>query len=145
MSSKLVAGSSNPSLAAAIALQLGFPLVPCDIKTFADGELNVRLKESVRGCDVFIVQSMSKPVNDRLMELLLIVDACKRDSARRIAAVLPYSAYASQDRRQNDARCPISAKLVADMLATVGVDRALTMDLYSEQVRDHPLLASCLV
>jgi ribose-phosphate pyrophosphokinase len=131
---RIISGSSNQPLAASIAAQLGATFVPCNVKRFSDGEISVSLADTVRTCTCFVVQSTSQPVNDHLIEMLLIVDACKRDSARQVALIMPYFAYASQDRRQRDARSPISAKLVADLITAIGVNRAVVMDLYSDQV-----------
>lgn len=148
---KIFAANSNPKVAEDIASALGLQLSNSEVKTFSDGEIAVSVGESVRGSDVFIVQSTSNPVNDHLMELLIMTDAMRRASANRITAVIPYFGYARQDRKAK-ARDPISAKLVADMLTTAGVDRVLTMDLHAAQIQgffdipvDHllgvPLLA----
>ena len=131
---KIFAGNSIKKLAQAICEQLDLELGKMDVGKFSDGETAVNIKESVRGCDVFIIQSTNTPVNDNLMELLLIIDACKRASAMRITAVIPYFGYARQDRKAR-ARDPISAKLVADILQTAGADRVLTMDLHSSQLQ----------
>ena len=131
---KVFAGNSSQKLAKAICSQLDLELGQLEVGKFSDGETSVNLKESVRGCDVFIVQSTNTPVNDNLMELLLIIDACKRASAGRITAVIPYFGYARQDRKAHS-RDPISAKLVADILQTAGANRVLTMDLHSSQVQ----------
>ena len=131
---KIFAGNSSKKLAQAICEQLDLELGKMDVGKFSDGETAVNIKESVRGCDVFIIQSTNTPVNDNLMELLLIIDACKRASAMRITAVIPYFGYARQDRKAR-ARDPISAKLVADILQTAGADRVLTMDLHSSQLQ----------
>lgn len=131
---KIFAGNSSKRLAQAICAQLDLELGKMDVGKFSDGETSVNIKESVRGCDVFIIQSTNTPVNDNLMELLLIIDACKRASAMRITAVIPYFGYARQDRKAR-ARDPISAKLVADILQTAGADRVLTMDLHSSQLQ----------
>ncbi len=148
---KIFTANSNPKVAEDIASALGLQISNSEVKTFSDGEIAVSVGESVRGSDVFIVQSTSYPVNDHLMELLIMTDAMRRASANRITAVIPYFGYARQDRKAK-ARDPISAKLVADMLTTAGVDRVLTMDLHAAQIQgffdipvDHllgvPLLA----
>ncbi len=131
---KIFTANSNPKVAEDIASALGLQLSSCEVKTFSDGEIAVSVHESVRGSDVFIVQSTSYPVNDHLMELLIMTDAMRRASANRITAVIPYFGYARQDRKAK-ARDPISAKLVADMLTTAGVDRVLTMDLHAAQIQ----------
>ena len=131
---KVFAGNSSRTLAKQICQQLDLELGKVDVGKFSDGETSVNIKESVRGCDVFVVQSTNTPVNDNLMELLLICDACKRASAGRITAVMPYFGYARQDR-QAHARDPISAKVVADIIQTAGANRVLTMDLHSSQVQ----------
>ena len=113
---------------------LGLPMGKCDVSLFSDGEISVSIHESVRGSDVFVVQSISTPVNDNLMELLIMMDAFKRASAGRITAVIPYLGYARQDRKAK-ARDPISAKLVADLITTAGADRVLTMDLHAAQIQ----------
>lgn len=131
---KIFAGNSSKKLAEAICRQLDLELGKVEVGKFSDGETAVNIQESVRGCDVFIVQSTNTPVNDNLMELLLIIDACKRASAGRITAVIPYFGYARQDRKAR-ARDPISAKLIADILQTAGANRVLTMDLHSSQLQ----------
>lgn len=131
---KIFAGNSSKKLAQAICDQLELDLGKVEVGKFSDGETAVNIQESVRGCDVFIVQSTNTPVNDNLMELLLIIDACKRASAGRITAVIPYFGYARQDRKAR-ARDPISAKLIADILQTAGANRVLTMDLHSSQLQ----------
>ena len=131
---KLFAGNSNPVLAKRIADALGLTLSDCVCKKFADGEISVSFNETVRGCDVFLIQSTCCPVNDNFMELLIMIDACRRASAGRITAVMPYFGYARQDRKAK-ARDPISAKLVANMLVAAGVDRVLTMDLHANQIQ----------
>lgn len=131
---KIFAGNSSKKLAEAICSKLDLELGKLEVGKFSDGETCVNIKETVRGCDVFIVQSTNNPVNDNLMELLLIIDACKRASAGRITAVMPYFGYARQDRKAR-ARDPISAKLVADILQTAGANRVLTMDLHSSQLQ----------
>lgn len=131
---KILAGNSHPALAMQIASALGLPLGKCTVGHFADGEVSVSIGETVRGSDVFLVQSTCGPVNDNLMELLIMIDACKRASAGRITAVIPYFGYARQDRKSK-ARDPISAKLVADIITTAGADRVLTMDLHAHQLQ----------
>src|SRR6202453_2429890 len=126
---KLVAGNSNPALAAAIGGYLGTPLTTTVVRRFADMEIFVEIQENVRGSDVFIIQSTSFPANDHLMELLIIIDSLRRDSARRITAVVPYFGYARQDRKSGS-RTPISAKLVANLISRAGVDRVMTLDLH---------------
>ena len=134
-------GNSNREFAKTICKQLGIELGKADVKHFADGEASVSLEETVRGSDVFLIQSTCKPVNDNLMELLIMIDACRRASAGRITAVIPYFGYARQDRKAKS-RDPISAKLVANMLTAAGADRILTMDLHASQIQgffDIPL------
>ncbi|MCF0122538.1 MAG: ribose-phosphate pyrophosphokinase [Ruminiclostridium sp.] len=131
---KLFCGNSNPKLAEAICKELRLPLGNSECIHFADGECSVSIYETVRGSDVFIVQSTCAPVNDNLMELLVMIDAFKRASAGRITAVIPYFGYARQDRKAKP-RDPISAKLVANMLTTAGADRVLTMDLHAAQIQ----------
>jgi ribose-phosphate pyrophosphokinase len=131
---KLVAGNSNRPLAEAIAAYLGMPLAKCQVRRFADMEVFVEIQENVRGEDVFIIQSTSFPTNDHLMELLIITDALRRSSARRITAVVPYFGYARQDRKPGP-RTPISAKLVANMITRAGADRVMTLDLHAGQIQ----------
>lgn len=131
---KIVSGNSNRPLAEAIAGHLGQTLAKAQVRRFADMEVFVEIQENVRGEDVFIIQSTSFPANDHLMELLIITDALRRSSARRITAVLPYFGYARQDRRASG-RTPISAKLVANMITTAGADRVLTIDLHAGQIQ----------
>ena len=131
---KVFSGNSNPEFARTICRELGIELGKSEVKTFADGEVSVSLSETVRGADVFLVQSTCKPVNDHLMELLVMIDACRRASAGRITAVIPYFGYARQDRKAKS-RDPISAKLVANMLTAAGADRILTMDLHAAQIQ----------
>jgi ribose-phosphate pyrophosphokinase len=134
---KIFAGNSNIDLAQKICAELGVPLGNAEVKTFSDGEIAVNIGETVRGADVFIIQSISPPlVNKYLMELLIIIDALKRASAERITAVIPYYGYARQDRKAK-ARDPISAKLVADLITTAGADRVLTMDLHAAQIQGY--------
>ena len=148
---EIVSGNSNRPLAEAVAKELGIGLSLAEVSKFSDGEISITLPQTVRGKDVFIIQSTSSPVNDNLMELLILIDACKRASAGRITAVMPYFGYARQDRKARP-RDPITAKLVADILATAGADRVITMDLHAAQIQgffdipvDHlygaPLLA----
>ena len=131
---KLFTGNSNPALAQKIADAMGLQLGDCTVKQFADGEVSVNFNESVRGCDVFLIQSTCCPVNDNFMELLVMIDACRRASASRITAVMPYFGYARQDRKARP-RDPISAKLCANMLEAAGADRVLTMDLHANQIQ----------
>ena len=131
---KLFTGNSNPALAKRIADAMGVSLGDCTVKQFADGEVSVNFNESVRGCDVFLIQSTCCPVNDNFMELLVMIDACRRASANRITAVMPYFGYARQDRKARP-RDPISAKLCANMLEAAGADRVLTMDLHANQIQ----------
>ena len=148
---KIFSANSNKKVAAQIAQEMGLPLGNSEVIKFSDGEISVSIKESVRGSDVFVVQSTSAPVNDNLMELLIMIDAFKRASAGRITAVITYFGYARQDRKAKS-RDPISAKLVADLITVAGADRLLTMDLHAPQIQgffniplDHvlgvPLLA----
>lgn len=131
---KVFTGNANPKLAADICKAIGIKLGENEIKGFADGEVSCSLYETVRGSDVFLVQSTCKPVNDNLMELLIMIDACRRASAGRITAVVPYFGYARQDRKAKS-RDPISAKLVANMITAAGADRVLTMDLHAAQIQ----------
>jgi len=138
---KIVAGNSNLPLAEAISKELNIPLAKSIIRRFSDMEIFVEIQENVRGEDVFVIQSTSYPANDNLMELLVVIDALKRGSARRITAVLPYFGYARQDRKPAP-RTPISAKLVANMITAAGADRVLTLDLHAGQIQgffDIPL------
>lgn len=131
---KLVAGNSNPKLAEQVSDYLEKPLTKTSVRRFADQEIFVEILENVRGEDVFVLQSTSYPANDNLMELLIITDALRRSSAKRITAVLPYFGYARQDRR-SQGRTPISAKLVANLITNAGVDRVLTLDLHAGQIQ----------
>jgi ribose-phosphate pyrophosphokinase len=131
---KLVAGNSNPVLAKAICDFLKTPLTKAQVRRFADMEIFVEIQENVRGADVFVVQSTSFPANDHLMELLIIIDALRRASARRITAVVPYFGYARQDRKPGP-RAPISAKLVANLITRAGADRVMTLDLHAGQIQ----------
>lgn len=133
---KLFAGNSNRVLAEKIADKLGLKIGDADVKTFSDGEIAVNINESVRGVDVYIIQSTCAPVNKNLMEMLIMIDAMKRASAGRITAVVPYYGYARQDRKAK-ARDPITAKLVANLLVAAGVDRVLTMDLHANQIQGY--------
>ena len=138
---KVFSGNANPKLAEDICKLMGTKLGESEVGTFSDGEIFVSLYETVRGSDVFVVQSTCKPVNDHLMELLVMCDACRRASAGRITAVIPYFGYARQDRKAKS-RDPISAKLVANMITAAGADRVLTMDLHAAQIQgffDIPL------
>ena len=131
---KLVAGNSNPVLAGSIGQYLGIPLTKAVVRRFADMEVFVEIQENVRGADAFVIQSTSFPANDHLMELLIIIDALRRASVRRITAVIPYYGYARQDRKVGS-RTPISAKLVANLIAHAGADRVLTLDLHAGQIQ----------
>ena len=131
---KLLAGNSNPKLAEAIAAYLDIPLTQGQVRRFADKEIFVDIDENVRGEDVFVIQSTSFPANDHLMELLIIIDALRRASARRITAVIPYFGYARQDRKPGP-RTPISAKLVANLITRAGADRVMTLDLHAGQIQ----------
>ena len=133
---KVFTGNSHPELANEIAKILGVPMGASKVSTFSDGEISVDINETVRGADVFIVQSTCSPVNNNLMELLIMIDAFKRASAGRINAVIPYYGYARQDRKAKS-RDPISAKLVADLLTAAGADRVLTMDLHASQIQGY--------
>jgi len=128
-------GNANPGLATEIAQNLGITLGAMQVGRFSDGEVTVEIKQNVRARDIFVVQSTCAPTNDNLMELLIMVDALKRASAERISAVIPYFGYARQDRRPRSTRVPISAKVVANMLQAVGVNRLLTMDLHADQIQ----------
>ncbi|RUO41370.1 ribose-phosphate pyrophosphokinase [Pseudidiomarina aestuarii] len=132
---KLFAGNATPELAQKIADRLYIKLGDANVGRFSDGEISVMINENVRGSDVFIIQSTCAPTNDNLMELIVMVDALRRASAGRITAVMPYFGYARQDRRVRSARVPITAKVVADFLSSVGVDRVLTVDLHAEQIQ----------
>src|SRR6202451_1971522 len=131
---KLVSGNSNPALAEAIGDYLGTSLAKAIVRRFADNEIFVEIQENVRGADVFLIQSTSFPANDHLMELLIIIDALRRASARRITAVIPYFGYARQDRKVGP-RTPISAKLVANLITRAGADRVMTLDLHAGQIQ----------
>ncbi|NNM52205.1 MAG: ribose-phosphate pyrophosphokinase, partial [Pseudomonadales bacterium] len=128
-------GNANPELARKVVSHLHIPLAAAHVGRFSDGEIQVEIHDNVRGKDVFIIQSTCHPTNDNLMELVVMADALRRASAGRITAVIPYFGYARQDRRVRSARVPITAKIVADMLTTVGVDRVLTVDLHADQIQ----------
>ena len=128
-------GTANPKLAEEVSKILKIDIAPADVGYFSDGELNVQIQENVRGHDTFIIQSTCSPTNKNVMEIMLIADALKRSSASKITAIVPYFGYARQDRRVRSARVPISAKVVADMFASVGIDRVLTIDLHSETIQ----------
>ena len=133
---KIITGNANRSLAKKIAKELDIDLAFCEVSHFSDGEINVNIGETVRGMDVYIIQSTCTPVNDNLMETLILIDAVKRASAGRINAVIPYYGYARQDRKTK-AREPITAKLIADLLTTAGADRVVTMDLHAGQIQGY--------
>ena len=133
---KIIAGNSNMELAQKIADYIGVKVADCQVTTFSDGEISVNINETVRGCDVFVVQSTNNPVNENLMELLIMTDALRRASAGRITAVIPYYGYARQDRKAK-ARDPITAKLVANLITAAGADRVLTMDLHAAQIQGY--------
>ncbi|ACL30541.1 ribose-phosphate pyrophosphokinase [Buchnera aphidicola str. APS (Acyrthosiphon pisum)] len=132
---KLFSGNSIPKLAKFIANRLYINLGKASVGRFSDGEISVQINENVRGSDVFIIQSTCSPTNDNIMELVVMVDSLRRASAGRITAVIPYFGYARQDRRVRSARVPITAKVVADFLSSIGVDRVLTVDLHAEQIQ----------
>ena len=136
---KLLAGNSNPLLANHISNHAGLALSKVQLKKFADDEISCEIDENIRGEDVFIIQSISNPANDHLMELLVLIDACKRASAGRITAVVPYYGYARQDRKPAS-RTPITAKLVANMITVAGADRVLCMDLHAGQIQGLSLI-----
>ncbi|WP_027700934.1 ribose-phosphate diphosphokinase [Metaclostridioides mangenotii] len=133
---KIIAGNSSKELAGKIAKYMDVELLDCEVGKFSDGEICLNMNETVRGCDMFVVQSTNSPVNDNLMELLIIIDALKRASAGRITAVIPYYGYARQDRKAK-ARDPITAKLVANLITAAGADRVLTMDLHAAQIQGY--------
>ena len=128
-------GNANPQLAKKVVDHLHIPLGSAQVTRFSDGEISVEINENVRGKDVFIIQSTCAPTNDNLMELIVMADALRRASAGRITAVVPYFGYARQDRRPRSARVPITAKVVADMITSVGIDRVLTIDLHADQIQ----------
>jgi ribose-phosphate pyrophosphokinase len=132
---KLFAGNSVPKLTKSIVKLLDCNLGKATVNRFSDGEISVKINENVRGGDIFVVQSICSPSNDNLMELIVMIDALRRASAGRITAVIPYFGYARQDRRVRSARVPITAKVIADFLSNVGVDRVLTVDLHAEQIQ----------
>jgi ribose-phosphate pyrophosphokinase len=132
---RVFTGNANPKLADAVCRHLNISLGRCVVGRFSDGEVMVELLENVRGRDIFLLQSTCVPTNDNLMEILVMTDALKRSSAGRITAVIPYFGYARQDRRPRSARVPITAKVVADLLTTVGVDRVMVMDLHADQIQ----------
>jgi len=131
---KLLTGGSNPELSQKVAGYLGVPITPMDVKRFSDGEIFIEIKESVRGNDVYIIQSTCPPVNENLLELLIILDTCKRASAKSVNVIVPYFGYARQDRKVNP-RTPITARLVADLLGTAGATRVMSIDLHSGQIQ----------
>ncbi len=131
----IFSGSSNRPLAERVVTELRMELGRADVGRFSDGEVNVEIHENVRGCDAFLLQSTCEPTNDNIMELMIMADAIRRASAHRITAVIPYYGYARQDRRPRSARVSISAKVVADMLGSVGIDRILTVDLHADQIQ----------
>ena len=131
----IFSGNANPELGQGIARKLGLPLGKIQVGKFSDGEINVEILENIRGRDIFVVQSTCPPVNDNLMEMLVIADACRRASAASVTAVIPYFGYARQDRRPRSARVPITAQLVASMIAVAGIDRVLTLDLHADQIQ----------
>ena len=128
-------GNANPQLARQIVQHLGLPLGNAMVSKFSDGEIQVEIRENVRGKDVFIIQPTCNPTNDSIMELLVMSDALRRSSANRITAVMPYYGYSRQDRRPRSARVPISAKVIANMIASVGIDRVMTLDLHADQIQ----------
>jgi len=134
---KVFSGNANPALAKAVAGHLLLPLGKAVVSRFSDGEIHVEVRENVRGKDVFIIQPTCAPTNDHLMELLMLVDALRRASAGRITTVIPYFGYSRQDRRPQSARVPITAKVVANMIASVGTDRVLTIDLHADQIQGY--------
>ncbi len=131
----IFSGSSNPALAERVVSQLRIDIGQAKVDRFSDGEVNVEIYDNIRGCDAFILQSTCAPTNDNIMELVIMADAIRRASAHRVTAVVPYFGYARQDRRPRSARVPISAKVVANMLGSVGVDRLLTVDLHADQIQ----------
>ncbi|GAA0865312.1 Ribose-phosphate pyrophosphokinase [uncultured Clostridium sp.] len=133
---KIIAGNASKELAQKVADYIGVPMAKCEVGTFSDGEISVNISETVRGCDVFVIQSTNSPVNDNLMELLIMIDALRRASAGRVTAVIPYYGYARQDRKAK-ARDPITAKLVANLITAAGADRVLTMDLHAAQIQGY--------
>ena len=134
-STMIFSGNANRPLAKLVAKNLGTTLGKASVKTFSDGEISVEIEENVRGQDVYIIQPLCDPVNNNLMELLIMADALKRSSVDRISVVLPYFGYSRQDRRARSARVPITAKVVANMLTGMGVERLLTIDLHADQIQ----------
>ena len=134
ISTMIFSGNAHPALARDIAFHLNLPLGRVALSRFSDGEINVEIMENVRGRDVFLVQPTCPPVNENLMELLIMADACQRASVSRVTAVIPYFGYGRQDRRRRAARVPITAKLVANLIATSGIDRVLTVDIHADQI-----------
>ena len=132
---KIFAGNSNPILANKVAADLDIPLGNIDVSTFSDGEIRVEINENVRGTDIYLIQSTCSPANDNLMELVIMADAFRRASAKSITAIVPYFGYARQDRRVRSARVPITAKIVAGLLESVGIDRMVTVDLHADQIQ----------
>jgi len=131
----IFSGNANPELARRIASHLHLSLGKCTVQTFSDGEVSVEIEETVRGREVFIIQPTSQPCNDHIMELMVMIDALRRASAQRVTAVVPYFGYSRQDRRPRSARVPITAKVVANMLESAGLDRILTVDLHADQIQ----------
>src|SRR3989338_10726691 len=131
---KLISGTANRKLAEEISSYLNIPLTPIEISRFNDGEIYVKIKESIRGADVYVIQPTSPPTNENLVELLIITDALKRASAKEITAIIPYYGYARQDRKATP-REPITAKLVADLLTVAGINRVVTFDLHVDQIQ----------
>jgi ribose-phosphate pyrophosphokinase len=131
----LIKGNANPQLAKDISQELNIPLCDVTVGQFSDGEINIQINENVRGSDAYIIQSTSAPTNDNLMELVLMADALRRSSVEHITAVIPYFGYARQDRRVRSARVPISAKVAADMMASVGINHVITVDLHADQIQ----------
>ena len=131
----LITGNANPELAKNISQELNFPLCDVTVDRFNDGEINIQINENVRGSNAFIIQSTCQPANDHLMELVLMADALRRASVERITAIIPYFGYARQDRRVRSARVPISAKVAADMMASVGINHVITVDLHADQIQ----------
>ena len=141
---RIIAGNSNLPLSKSVAEYLDENLTNASITRFADDEVYVEIKENIRGEDVFVMESLSYPANDNIMELLVMIDALKRASAKRITAVIPYYGYARQDRKPGP-RTPISAKLVANLITTAGADRVLTLDLHAEQIQGFFDIPTCLL
>jgi len=131
----IFSGNANPELARRIASHLHLSLGKCTVQTFSDGEVSVEIEETVRGREVFIIQPTSQPSNDHIMELMVMIDALRRASAERVTAIVPYFGYSRQDRRPRSVRVPITAKVVANMLESVGLDRILTVDLHADQIQ----------